>query len=800
MYSPENRNNPREYYQNKNPELSFKNNTVLNNNHQQRKLKNKDFIPLEFNDKEINKNFLLNAPVYRSLKTDNFMENYNYMPSINNKSKKQIKLKEIYNIRQNEGLSPKSQSSLNQRIINNYISYYIDEKNGLKKNKSSINKKFAIKKFKNNKSNMSALTNSNGAIYSTIYSTNLSPQISLRRSNVEENVLSKNKYKKIFLKNKNKKTILKKKIYNSNKNINNLEFIENDIDNKYYENNHLSNKKINIASSYKSIKNYMNQKPEKYNRNSEKIKIYDNNTNNKYYYKIETNSSKKNNKIIESYNKNMNMNHSYKSKNIVTLHLNPNSISFQRNDLFLNSTNISNIPSYFNSKFRKGLDILKKIITNQKKKIFLSIKYKLLKQKSFTNYNNYIKKIKVYNYLSNMPMNIYPSLRNYTIENEGNSKKRIIIKKKEKEEYTKPLRSIINQNIYQINYRDILNENSKLKNINFIIMQENDELNKKIEFLLEQNKKSSKKPNSNNFKIENKKLNNKLKNIYIKYLITKKIYQNNKKLKEKLKEFHKKAYKMHFQEKKKNLLLKLINNKINFNKKILRKFFYKYYYKSKILYYKEKYNFNKIKKNNNYNKKDKRKLLLKIINKKIINNINNNNIILKSVFKQWFLRTKLINMKIMLVKEENNKNIIFPIETLNLLKDKGKFKELIINNLKKENLKKGIEKLNDIFNHNNEKDKINNLKSEDNDNDDYNDLNPLINNDINQNISNNNITENLTYKSYTDKFNENDDWIIEEKEEEQIEDIGESHTIKKDIEDIIEDNNKSNTFFNNESL
>ena len=807
MYSPDYRKNPKENYQNKNPELSHKNNTILYNKQHHRKIKIKGFSPIELNEKEYSKNCLLNTPVYRTLKIDNFIENNHYLPSINFKSKNQNK---VYNIRKNEDLSPKSQSSFNQRIITNYISYYIDEKNRSKKNKSSTNKKLAIKKLKKDKFNMSAMSNSNETKYSNIYpTTNFSPKINLRKPVVDENEIA-NKNKSIIVKNKNNqnnKTFVKKKIYNSNKDLNNLELIENIIDNTYYEKINLSNKKINIKPSYKSIESNISQKPEKYNQNSEKINIFNNNIKNKYYFKIDTNSSKKNNKLIE----NKNMNHSYKSKNIVTLNPNTNNITFKRNDLILNSINISNIPLYSNLKYRKGLDILKRLIINQKKKIFLSIKYKLLKQKSCTNYNNYIKKIKVYNYLSNMPMNIYPSLRNYTIDNEINSKKQAIIKNnatEPKEEYNKPLRSIINQNIYQINYRDVLNENSKLKNINFIIMKENDELNKKIEFLIEQNKKLTNKPKSNNLKNENKKLNNTLKNIYIKYLLTKKIYRINNKLKEILNKFHKKASKLHIQEKKMNLLYKIIKNKINSNKIILRKFFIKYYYKSKILFYKEKYNYyNRTKKNNNCNKKDKRKLLLKIINKKIINNKINNNIVIKSIIKQWFLRTKLINMKIMLVKEENNKNIILPIETLNLLKDKVNIKEMIINNLKKDNLIKGIEKLNDIFNHNNEKDKINNSKNEDNDNhyNDYKDLNPLINKDINinKNISNNNLTENLIYKIYKDKFkNENDDWIIEEKEEEQIEDNGESHTTKKDIEEDNnnEYNNKSNSFFNNENL
>ena len=48
---------------------------------------------------------------------------------------------------------------------------------------------------------------------------------------------------------------------------------------------------------------------------------------------------------------------------------------------------------------------------------------------------------------------------------------------------------------------------------------------------------------------------------------------------------------------------------------------------------------------------EKRKKKLKIIIKRII---KENKIILRNIIKQWNLRTKLINMKIMLVKEEKN--------------------------------------------------------------------------------------------------------------------------------------------------
>ena len=349
--------------------------------------------------------------------------------------------------------------------------------------------------------------------------------------------------------------------------------------------------------------------------------------------------------------------------------------------------------------------------------------------------------------------------------------------------------------------------------------------------------------------IENKILNGKLKNIYIKYLTSKKIYYNNNRLKEIFNQYNRKSIIISHNSKNKiNSIYRLINIRKRQNKELLRKYFLILYYNTKFENYKNKeydilqrnliikqillnlfykidkklysqlkkyfyklYYISKVKQvepnsktienesiiNNNdyYNNLEKRKRKLKII---IENIMKNNIIILRSILKQWTLRTKIINMKIMLVKEENMKKIINPIEKL--IKNKTNKNDLIINNnLKRDNLIKGIEKLSDIF----ILYKSVNKKKNDTQNE--------INNEKNENVSNEsfNKRENLINKIYGDKFKYNDDWIIEEKEEEQIEENGESTSAKNDTERIPEDtvvnindfsNNRSNFENENENM
>jgi hypothetical protein len=130
----------------------------------------------------------------------------------------------------------------------------------------------------------------------------------------------------------------------------------------------------------------------------------------------------------------------------------------------------------------------------------------------------------------------------------------------------------------------------------------------------------------------------------------------------------------------------------------------------------------------------------------------------------------------MYVKEENIKKIINPIENLLKNKNKRNKNEIIINNdLKTDNLIRGIKKLNNIFI------SYTNTSKPDNENGIHNTLKREDSN------TNNIKREDLIYKMYGDKlkYKINDDWIIEEKEEEEN---GENVSFKNDNEPIIDNN------------
>jgi hypothetical protein len=255
----------------------------------------------------------------------------------------------------------------------------------------------------------------------------------------------------------------------------------------------------------------------------------------------------------------------------------------------------------------------------------------------------------------------------------------------------------------------------------------------------------------------------------------------------------------------KEKLIKIIYRKEKDILLTIKKYFDKFYYNA-MIQRPNKINFSITKNNNlfinnNYNLNidksfgyiiEKRKRKLKLIIKRII---NKNEIILRSIIKQWILRTKLINMKMMFVKEENIKNKLNTLDAIlkNKIDNSASIKTKN-NNLKQNNLIKGIEKLNYIF-----KSKSNN---------DNNNSNIIENTIKKEEPANNNLVgkEKLINKIYGEhlKYKNHDDWIIEEKEEEQTEENGESTSIKnasEQIDDnlnIVSDSNdiKSNEYIN----
>ena len=288
---------------------------------------------------------------------------------------------------------------------------------------------------------------------------------------------------------------------------------------------------------------------------------------------------------------------------------------------------------------------------------------------------------------------------------------------------------------------------------------------------------------SNVSKIENKNIKSNLKKVYLKYLIQKKINRNDLLLRKSFTKFIKNIIIINSKENRRKSLLK---NILKFQEQIyklkLRKAFNKFYLNCKLLnktkksfcfknfqddfilmqslyylfYQKEKSNilllkkyFDKFRMNtllkysnlidNKYIDFDRRNKKLKLIITKMI---NHNNIIIKSILKQWLLRSKLFKYNIFEDKIKNNN-------------DK--------NTIQKDQLLKGITKLNYIFkifsqnNREDEKEIQNNeaIKKEEG------------KNNINEKKGNIRIQkENKLQKMYRDKYCT--DCILEEKDEDQI--------------------------------
>ena len=290
------------------------------------------------------------------------------------------------------------------------------------------------------------------------------------------------------------------------------------------------------------------------------------------------------------------------------------------------------------------------------------------------------------------------------------------------------------------------------------------------------NQKILKNKINNNTKLENQFIKSRLKYIYIKYLIEKKNNLNNIQLRKALYRINQTNFIVNNKEfRKKYILKKFIKIKEQKNKLLLSKAFNKFYYKCKLIkqqmksycfedfqgdfillqllnhifYQKEKNNFLLLKKyfekfryntlliENNKKNVEKRNRKLKLI---ITKNINHNNMIIKSILKQWLLRSKIIKF----VKA----NIFNEIKEDN-------------NTIKKENLIKGIKKLNSIF----KVDKENNIKN----NEKRNQGRDIINTEdkifFNNNEQNSQFFEkkDSLQKIYRDKYCT--DCIIEEKEE-----------------------------------
>ena len=139
IYSP-NKKNQTGYYMNKKEEYLHKNNSNISIHHRS-KIRNENNQIKNVNDKETDNSYFL-APVYQTLKAENYIQNFHYQPSINLITDKDNNIDDKYLARQHTVLSLKSQnsqSSYNGKLINGCSNRLNNEKKESKKNKSVLN-------------------------------------------------------------------------------------------------------------------------------------------------------------------------------------------------------------------------------------------------------------------------------------------------------------------------------------------------------------------------------------------------------------------------------------------------------------------------------------------------------------------------------------------------------------------------------------------------------------------------------------------------------------------------------------
>ena len=771
--------------------------------------------------------FILN-PIYPIFKEDNFTQDSVSQP-FSNYMNTSHKLENRCLKRGNTALNLKPQSSIHTRPLNRNIDYY-KYSNGtikkIKKVKSLINNQF----FRENNISYNHINNMNlpgynyytNVYYSYKSSPNNSPTSFIIKRNIQEDNyfnktdnnnenLSENKIrtkycsdKKFVIKSKEKKIKYVKKMNNArNKNYNtNTEDIN--INNNIY--NHKQN--FETKTTKKSVRKEKNNGYEKNTKlinyihfceSKENLKNIDLPFQNNFYHEIgnkpynnQNEENDKNNdiKIIKS-NKLINQ------KKNMGLNISKKNINFNSYEIPYKLSR-----EYFS--YQKGTEILKKIIKKRIFNTFKSFKYLLLRPKSYNNF--FLPKSGNTISYDNYSKMFSPTLEIENTRNEFDIQNRSLSSKKAKNENNEKYNS------HRIKCKLIFNDN-KLRNVNSKIMQNNNKLFKKLHM------KKVQKPeivqNKNPLKyllIENKKLKNNLKSLYAKYFFNKRMHSDNLLLNKALYTFNKNANLKDNENKRKiYLLYNIIKIKELHKYKIMQKYFFKFYTKSKLLLYKnfqknyifkekmikilyiyeknifmtkkkyfDKFYYNsfirkstklelrknsiEIRYNNDISIFNTRKRKLKQIVKRII---DNNRIILKSYFKQWALRAKLLKMNNTIIKE-NNKNC--NLNSKEELKNKKNNCESCNNQklMKNNNLIKGINKLNDIFKSKTE----NTVKKEDS-------------------------NYNFIYYENKSKYS---NWTIEEKEEEQTEENGESISFKcksDQIEDNINIAKHSNDIWSN---
>ena len=855
-------------------------------NYDEVKLMKEKYSSKFFNQKDIDQiKYLINSN-YQTLNEDNHKKDLHTQPYVSYMKNTSKNIENKYINRQQTNTSLKPRSSFNGRVFNNNISYYTNLK--------SISKEI-------NKAKSQFITDTN--VFSN--ETNMGNT----KDNSNPNLLNYNFYQRIYTKkqspNKSSITFLVKPALNedSNLNLNNMKdhpkietskkvfFPENKVNDKRMKSGEIkfyankkdnvnrkrnNNLKIEITENKRYLENRLNEEKYKNINKSDNFQTYDdhfisknyfNNSEirdidfifqNNFFHEIGNKNSKNLKSLIENKENNENIQN---KKGINVIFKSQKDREKKKTDILSKkSINLcyNNIPYKISSLYLiylKGFKILSKIINNRINKFWRALKYILYRQKSYS-YYQFSKAGKTITY---NPQKIIPLINTEspicnTLDNEQKkSKENLSSNKKVLKCNTSRNKRKCQTNYQQMKFRKILKENDQLHNINTMENNDNQKLLKKMKNMNGQNAQIMQSESRKNILLlKNKKLKIKLKRLYTKYFVKKKIYANTQLLNKALYTFNKNSILISEKKRKITLLYNLVKFKENCIKQILKKYFYKFYMNTKIMFYKrnfptkkeqnysikeklikiiykkekdilltlkkylDKFYYNamiqrpkknnfSITKNNNLfiNKKnnlnndksfgdiiERRKRKLNIIIKRII---NENKIIMRSIIKQWILRTKLINMKMMFVKEENIKNKFNTLDAIlkNKIDNSASIKTKI-NNLKQNNLLKGIEKLNDIFK----------LKSN-NDNKNSNIIKTIIKK---EERGNNNVVgkEKLISKIYGEhlKYKYHDDWIIEEKEEEQTEENGESTSIKnasEQIDDILNIVSDSNDIKSNEN-
>ena len=529
--------------------------------------------------------------------------------------------------------------------------------------------------------------------------------------NIKNNKIIYSAYHRIFDENK----LNKNKVFTSNNSIKKLNTINNE---KKFERNRKKTIIYKINNSF-SKKDITTIKLNSNNNNRIRLNI----NNNIDEQEIKSNNIKKNNDIFKSY---YNTNNNYMNKSL-------NVSNHKKNQKKSITSELKKSIRFSN----KGMNILNKIIKKRKYQIWKDIKYKITNSKYFNN--------NIFNVQS-------ISYNNFQIKNN-------FIKDQLLNDFNK------NENIL----KNCINRGKKIINLKKNRMLYSPKSTNKNEII------NQKKLDDNS---ENQKLKSKLKNFYLKYLVEKKIHIHNFLLQKSLYIINKNNIIINNKENKiKYLLKQIISRTENTKKYILKKAFIKFNFRCKlsnqkrnffcfkdfqdefilmqklyqIFYQKEKNNtlvmkkyfdkfrYNTLLKNQysasnfHYNKNSlkKRNRNLKII---ISNIIKHNNIFIKNILNKWLLRSKII--KLMQNSQINNE---------------------CKNNIQKEDLIKGINKLNNIFNTYKNIKALKDTNKKKNKNKDVENYEQKDCNNINEA---NNIIENI----YSDKYQI--DSIIEEKEEE----------------------------------